>query len=377
MTKVGAKINIMQPGIYIHLPFCIVHCNYCDFPLSTRLSLSTSYDDALRQEVQMRPPQHSDTLYFGGGTPSVTSAATLNELINMVPLTKNAEITLEANPDDVSQKSLSSWLEIGITRLSLGIQSLEPSVLRLMLRRHSAQDAIAALHNAQRSGFKNINVDLMLGSPGQTAEGFLLGLIQILDFRPQHISLYMLEVHEGTLLSAQIQEGKIQPMAEEKQVSCYLQAIEVLKKAGYLHYEVSNFALAEFESRHNLKYWTSAPYYGYGVGACSYYEQRRIQNLREIPAYIQSVVSGKLPIESEISENRETEARNAVIFGLRKTDGIDVENFKVTYGIHPLSLFENKADFFISEGFLELHEGRLRLTSGGLLLSNEILSSAI
>lgn len=325
----------------------------------------------------MRPPRPSDTLYFGGGTPSVTPAHTIDGVIKMMPLTKDAEITLEANPDDVSFESLSSWLKCGITRLSLGIQSLEPAVLRTMLRRHSANQAIIAIQNAQKSGFGNINVDLMLGSPAQTAEGFLLGLLQILDFRPQHISLYMLEVHEGTLLSHQIQQGKTQQMPEEQQVGCYLQAVDLLKKAGYLHYEVSNFALAGFKSRHNLKYWTSAPYYGYGAGACSYYEQRRIQNLREIPAYIQSIASGKLPIESETLEDRETEARNAVIFGLRKTDGIDVENFRITYGIHPLSLFENRADLFLAEGFLELHEGRLRLTSGGLLLSNEILSSAI
>jgi oxygen-independent coproporphyrinogen-3 oxidase len=325
----------------------------------------------------MRPPRPSDTLYFGGGTPSVTAVDTIDGLIKMMPLTKDAEITLEANPDDVSFESLSSWLKCGITRLSLGIQSLEPAVLRAMLRRHSANQAIIAIQNAQKAGFGNINVDLMLGSPAQTAEGFFLGLLQILDFRPQHISLYMLEVHEGTLLAHQIQQGKIQQMPEEQQVSCYLQAVDLLKKAGYLHYEVSNFALAGFQSRHNLKYWTSAPYYGYGAGACSYYEQRRIQNLREIPAYIQSIVSGKLPIESETLEDRETEARNAVIFGLRKTEGIDVENFRITYGIHPLSLFENRADLFLAEGFLELHEGRLRLTSGGLLLSNEILSSAI
>jgi oxygen-independent coproporphyrinogen-3 oxidase len=325
----------------------------------------------------MRRPKLSDTLYFGGGTPSVTPVVTIRELIKMMPLTNDAEVPLEANPDDVSDASLSSWLECGITRLSIGIQSLEANALRLMLRRHSVQDAINALQNAQKSGFKNINIDLMLGSPGQTAEGFLIGLLQILDFRPQHVSLYMLEIHEGTLLARQIQEGKLQQMPDEQQVSCYLQAVELLKKAGYLHYEVSNFALPGYESRHNLKYWTSAPYYGYGVGACSYYEQRRIQNLREIPQYIRSIASGELPIESETSENLETEARNAVIFGLRKTDGIDVESFKSTYGIHPLSLFENKADLFLAEGFLELHDGRLRLTSGGLLLSNEILSSAI
>ena len=157
----------MQPGIYIHLPFCIVHCSYCDFPLSTRLSLSSSYYEALEHEVQIRPPQQADTLYFGGGTPSVTPAAIINKLIKMVPLTQDPEITLEANPDDVSEVSLSSWLECGITRLSIGIQSLESNVLRLMLRRHSPQEAIIAIQNAQKSGFKNINVDLMLDRPAK------------------------------------------------------------------------------------------------------------------------------------------------------------------------------------------------------------------
>lgn len=325
----------------------------------------------------MRPPALSDTLYFGGGTPSVTPVSVVNELITSVPLKEEAEITLEANPDDVSAESLSEWLKCGITRLSLGIQSLEPAALKAMLRRHSAQEGLKALQNAQESGFQNINVDLILGSPGQTPEGFLLGLIQILDFRPQHLSLYMLEVHEGTLLARQTLEGKAQPMEEEKQVACYLQAVALLKKAGYLHYEVSNFALAGFESRHNLKYWTNAPYYGYGAGACSYYGWQRIQNLREIPEYIQSLAAEKLPIQSEITENWETEARNALIFGLRKTEGIDVQYFQEVYGVHPLSLFENKADLFLQEGFLEVQEGHLRLTSNGLLLSNEILSSAI
>jgi oxygen-independent coproporphyrinogen III oxidase len=227
----------MHPGIYVHLPFCIVHCSYCDFPLSTRLSLSTSYDEALRKEVQMRPPKPSDTLYFGGGTPSVTPPATIKQLIRMMPLKDDAEITLEANPDDVSSTSLSSWLECGITRLSIGVQSLEANALRLMLRRHSAQDAIIALQNAQKSGFKNINVDLMLGAPGQTANGFLIGLLQILDFRPQHLSLYMLEVHEGTLLETQIQQGIVHEMPEEQQVSCYLQAVDLLKKSGPQEFE--------------------------------------------------------------------------------------------------------------------------------------------
>ena len=152
-----------------------------------------------------------------------------------------------------------------------------------MLRSHSAHDAIAAIDKIKTIGFSNLNVDLMLGSPEQTAEGFLLGLSQILDFRPQHVSLYMLEVHDGTLLDRMILKGKVEIMNENLQVDSYLQAVTLLKDRGYKHYEVSNFALAGFESRHNLKYWTSAPYYAYGAGACSYYNRKRIQNFREIP----------------------------------------------------------------------------------------------
>ncbi len=172
------------------------------------MELSRPYYDALRKELQMRPPELSDTLYFGGGTPSATPIATIQDLIREMPLTKGAEITLEANPDDVTDQSLAAWLKGGINRLSLGVQSLEPQVLRSMLRSHSAHDAIAAIDKIKTIGFSNLNVDLMLGSPEQTVEGFLIGLSQILDFRPQHVSLYMLEVHDGTLLDRMVLTGE-------------------------------------------------------------------------------------------------------------------------------------------------------------------------
>ncbi len=165
-------------------------------------------------------------------------------------------------------------------------------------------------------------------------------------------------------------------MNENLQVDSYLQAVTLLKDRGYKHYEVSNFALAGFESRHNLKYWTSAPYYAYGAGACSYYNRKRIQNFREIPEYIEALAAGRLPVDSEAIEDVETEARNAVIFGLRKIEGIDVTVFQLRYGIHPLSLFDDKGSLFLQEGFLEEKEGHLRITSSGLLISNEILASA-
>jgi oxygen-independent coproporphyrinogen-3 oxidase len=340
------------------------------------MTLARPYYEALQKEIEMRPPEFSDTLYFGGGTPSTTPVKVVQDLINRMPLTKDAEISLEANPDDVNASNLDSWLKAGITRLSLGVQSLEASALRTMLRRHSAKDSIQAIETAKQAGFSNINIDLILGSPGQTAEGFMFGLTQLLDFRPQHVSLYLLEVHEGTLLERNILNGKMGPMKENVQVDCYLQAVAVLKGHGYKHYEVSNFALAGFESRHNLKYWTSASYYAYGAGACSFYDRKRIENLRAIPDYIEALAGGRLPIKSEVTEDAETEARNAVIFGLRKIEGIEVAGFQNRYGIHPLSLFENNGSLFLEEGFLEEKDGRLRITPEGILVSNEILTSA-
>jgi oxygen-independent coproporphyrinogen-3 oxidase len=276
----------------------------------------------------------------------------------------------------MNEQTLYGWREAGITRVSLGIQSLETKALQLMLRRHSADEAITAFETAKQCGFTNINLDLMLGAPGQTAEGFMFGLSQLLDFRPQHLSLYLLEVHERTLLNQQLLAGKVEIMDENSQVDCYLEAIRLLTNSGYKHYEVSNFALAGFESRHNLKYWTSAPYFAYGAGACSYYNKTRIENLRDVGEYIQALVADRLPIRSEVIEDAETEARNAVIFGLRKIEGIDVSGFLSRHGIHPLSLFEDNGKLFLQEGFLEEKAGYLRITRNGLLVSNEILSSA-
>jgi oxygen-independent coproporphyrinogen-3 oxidase len=340
------------------------------------MALTTPYYAALKKELRMRPPELSDTLYFGGGTPSLTPVTLIGELIRMMPLTAGAEITLEANPEDVTDQSLDNWLKLGITRLSLGVQSLESPVLRSMLRIHSAKNALIAIEKAKKAGFMNLNIDLMIGSPNQTVEGFLFGLSQILDFHPQHLSLYLLEIHEGTLLDRMLLKRQAVPMNENQQVDSYLQAIKLLKKEGYRHYEISNFALAGLESRHNLKYWTSAPYYAYGVGACSYYNRKRIENLREIPEYIEALATGNLPVHSEAIEDKETEARNTVIFGLRKLEGIDVIVFESMYGFHPLSLFEDKGSFFMEEGFLEEKEGRLRITPSGLLVSNDILTSA-
>lgn len=365
-----------MPGIYIHLPFCKVHCSYCDFPLTTRTSLARDYYSCLNTEIGSRPAPEADSLYFGGGTPSLTPPSMLSEIIRSFQLTREAEITLEANPDDVTDEIVAKWLKLGITRLSLGIQSLEAPALKAALRRHRPFDAIESLRAARRGGLGNINADLIIGLPFQTKNGFFIGLEELIAIRPEHFSIYFLEVHDETALHRQLNAGKTQVMPEADQLECYEQSVERLKNSGYLHYEVSNFALPGHESRHNLKYWTSAPYYGYGAGACSYYESSRIQNLISVTEYIDAIQNGRRAVFSAVNEDADTRMRNTLIFGLRRRDGVETGQFEQTFGVSPLTLFPDAAQL-LTEGLLEIDGTRLRLTHRGMLLSNDILSQII
>jgi oxygen-independent coproporphyrinogen-3 oxidase len=365
------------PGIYVHLPFCSVHCTYCDFPLSTRLSLANRYYDALFKEIAMQPPTPGNTLYFGGGTPSLTPSEILQRLRNRFELQDDSEITLEANPDDINPSSLASWKNAGINRLSIGVQSLQDDVLQQMLRKHSAHQAISSYQLARQAGFQNINFDLILGAPRQTIAGFMNGLQQLIDLRPEHFSIYLLEVHERTALSKQIESGKVAMMPEEDQLHCYRQSIQLLQQAGYEHYEVSNFARPGFSSRHNLKYWTSAPYYAFGAGACSYLPPLRNRNISSITGYIESLEQNQLPVEEKVQEDQNMAMRNALIFGLRQTSGINMSEFQRKFGVAPLNLFDDGARNYLERRLLEISGNQLRLTLDGLLVSNEILSDAI
>ncbi len=368
----------LSPGIYVHLPFCSVHCIYCDFPITTRLSLSDGYYSALLKEIRANPPTTiADTLYLGGGTPSLAPYEVLNEIISSVPIQAAAEITLEANPDHITEKKLAGWKSLGINRLSLGIQSLENEVLKLMLRQHSPEEALNALLLSREAGFENLNADLIVGFPKQTVTGFLSGLRRLIEFRPEHFSIYLLEIHDGTALRQLVQSSRAIPMDESEQVGCFERAIEILQAEGYEHYEVSNFALKNKTSFHNMKYWLDSPYYAYGAGACSYHDSMRIRNIPDVSSYIEAMQRGDSAVEETTQEDEETQARNALIFGLRKVSGIDMNAFEKRYKRSPISLFGSEFESHIAGGLLETSQNRLRLTRKGLLLSNEVLSSAI
>ncbi len=368
----------MNAGIYVHLPFCKVRCAYCDFPLTTRLSLSQRYYTALLREIALNPSTRcADTLYFGGGTPSLTPPEIILEIKRRFLLEKDAEVTLEANPDDIEQEIAQTWKQIGITRLSIGVQSLEELVLHGMLRQHSAARALDAFRLARNAGFENINVDLIAGYPQQTVRGFLDGVQTLMELRPDHFSIYLLETDHRTALARQLDSGKVQLMPEEDQLHCFAEAIRYRQDTGYCHYEVSNFALPGLESRHNLKYWSDAPYHAYGAGACSYVEPIRTTNFSGVIEYVEALETGKLPVQSSTVEDRDTRIRNALIFGLRKRDGIHLPEFERRYGVPAVSLFPANAKEFFETGLLEIRGTHLRLTFSGMMVSNDILHTVL
>jgi oxygen-independent coproporphyrinogen-3 oxidase len=365
-------------GIYVHLPFCSIHCNYCDFPVSTQISLAPKYYLALLQEIVIRPmKEKADTLYFGGGTPSLTPVPVLKKIREQFVLTPNAEITVEANPEDINPDAIAGWIIAGINRLSLGIQSLQEPVLQSASRVHTADKALRSLEQIHASGFTNVNVDLMIGLPEQTVSGFLADLQRVIDLRPAHFSLYLLEIHDRTALNKEIQSGNRSVMKEEDQLSCYVEGIRLLQQAGFEHYEVSNFALPGFQCKHNLKYWNGDPYEGYGIGACSYLGSYRTQNVRELSRYMERISSNRNPFQDRTEEDRETKMRNRLIFGLRKRAGIDTEEFEDEFGLQALNLFRGEAGTLLQEGLLEISGKYLRLSQRGMLISNEILSLVV
>ena len=370
--------NKLTSGAYFHLPFCSVHCTYCDFPITTRLSLSNRYYAALLAEIERNIPEEKvDTIYFGGGTPSLAPVELIRDVIARLPTEPDPEVTLEANPDHISNKKLTEWRAAGINRFSLGVQSLDLPVLRAMLRQHSPEQALAAIAGTRKAGFENVNVDLILGYPAQTGTGFLSDVRRVIETEPDHFSIYLLEIHEGTALHKSIDSGSATVMEEAEQIDSFERAIELLAGAGYEHYEVSNFARPGKSSRHNQKYWNDAPYYAYGAGACSYLGSRRTRNLSSVSSYIEALESGQSPVEESSLDSETTRARNALIFGLRQIRGIDIPAFERRFGVKPDDLFEGSLQEHLANGLIEVSQNHLRLTRKGMLLSNEVLSSAI
>ncbi|HXF59070.1 MAG TPA: radical SAM family heme chaperone HemW, partial [Candidatus Saccharimonadales bacterium] len=321
----------MEYGLYIHLPYCRSICPYCDFvkaPLHraepARLLDALEREGAMALEGWSRPR----TIYVGGGTPTALDPDSLRRFLAWIgrswDVARVREWTVEANPEGLSEEKLRVLLEGGVNRLSLGLQSLEPKALRALGRIHTAEQALAALALARRAGFRNVSVDLMYGVPGETAEGFRDALATLVALRVPHLSAYPLQLEEGTPLEAKAARGSVVIAGEDQVMERYEDLVSILGRAGYRHYEVSNFALPGFHSRHNEGYWTRRPYLGLGPGAHSFDGASRWRNDESITRWFERVEAGELP-RDEMRNIGAREASEEVLFlGLRRSRGLRV-----------------------------------------------------
>jgi len=373
-------------GIYIHIPFCVNKCPYCDFYSITDLSLKSRYLQALLKEMQLGrlPSLAFDTLYLGGGTPSVFDPVEIEQIIEtayaQLKILPDAEVTLEVNPGTVTLDSLKAYRAVGINRLNIGIQSFQDANLEFLGRIHSAKDAALAMAWARQAGFDNIGIDLIYGLPQQTGENWRFDLEHGVQLRPDHLSCYMLTCEPGTGLDRDLRCGRYRPLEDGKVRALFDLTMDYLKAHGYLHYEISNYARKTGEdapprmSRHNLKYWTFAPYVGLGAAAHSFIEPQRSWNYSDVKRYIRKLDSRKRPVEETEVLTPEQLLTEAVFLGLRTIKGIDLVAFKRKFGLDFLMSYKKTISELENEGLLQRQPDRIALSRKGLALLDSVVS---
>lgn len=371
-------------GVYLHLPFCAQKCAYCHFaidPARPSDARRDRYLGALTTEIGGSKGGFADTIYFGGGTPSLVPPERIGELIRAVrgryDLAPSAEITLEANPKDLDERGFAELLAAGVNRLSLGVQSFDDAVLREMFRDHTGEDAAAAARAAREAGFRNVSMDLILGWPGETRERFLLSLHRLLELRPDHVSLYVLETDGRTVVAHRAREGTLRLPDDDLVADLFLEAEDALSAAGIDAYEISNFARPGFESRHNLKYWDDGPFHAFGMSAHGFDAGVRYWNEATFGSYCAAVETrGSARAGERVLCARER-LEEAVMTGLRVRRGIDRRDFRARHGVDVVERFGEALRPSIEAGLLIVDETAVRLTRRGVLMSSEVLSAVI
>lgn len=386
-----------ETGIYIHIPFCRSRCSYCDFATGLyQREIAERYLAALVREIEQwnesEVQNQVDTIYFGGGTPSLLTPSQIDQILNSLQrrftVSAGAEITLELNPGSVGgaeYQSTSERIEVlgdfrhlGITRVSFGAQSFHDQELARLGRTHNAAQILDTFRDLRTAGFENISFDLIAGLPGQTIEMWNRNLDQALALRPEHLSFYLLEVHTSTPLSEHIKRG-LQPAPDEDLAAVmYERMLEEATAGGYQHYEISNLCLPGFESRHNSKYWTRQPYIGFGCSAHSYDGDRlRWSNERDLQKYLGLVESSLSPVRARESLTEEELRAEALFLGLRMMGGISAREFRDAYNLDVLQHHREDFTRFREAGLLEINGDTIKLTRSGALLSNEVFSAFV
>jgi len=365
-------------GIYIHIPFCRQACHYCDFHFSTNLSRESEIVQAICHEIDDRSDyvnERIETIYFGGGTPSILSANCLNEILAAIKksfeVSSSAEITLEANPEDLDKAKLRELRLSGVNRLSIGFQTFSDAKLKWMNRIHSSEEALKSFHNARESGFDNISVDLIYALPDHGLDAWMKDLQLAASFNPEHISIYGLTIEERTVFGKRKISGLLIEEPEEMAAEQYLQTIEVLEANGYKQYEVSNFAKPGFESKHNSSYWAGDKYLGVGPGAHSFDGRSRQFNVRNNAKYLKAISANSSYHESEELSKSQI-ANERILTRLRTSSGIDLEKFKSDFELNLLAEHQELIEQLRKQNFLKIKEQNLFLTSTGFLVADEI-----
>jgi oxygen-independent coproporphyrinogen-3 oxidase len=372
-------------GLYVHVPFCERKCTYCHFAIDPHRpddGRQERYVRAVLAEMGLAEPGVADTLYFGGGTPSLLAASRIQRIVELArerfALRSDAEITLESNPRDLGKDALGALRAIGVDRLSVGVQALDDAVLHEMGRRHTAAEALAAVQDARAAGFRNVSVDLILGWPGESEQRWMRGLDELLLVQPDHVSLYLLEVAERTALAHGIARGRVRLPDDALEEALYHATVARLEETGLLRYEISNFARPGLESRHNGKYWDDEPFLGFGLSAHSYRGQRRWWNAPTFGAYCLAMeATPPSPVAGSRHLDAHTLASEALFTGLRRRHGIDLESFRARYGVDVLERFGAALRDAFDARLVEVRGCRLQLTDRGLLLSNEVFRAFV
>ena len=376
---------MIAAGLYVHIPFCSSRCSYCDFATGLyQHELAEQYVRALISEIKSSRfhNEHVDTIYFGGGTPSLLTPSQLDRILAILhdhfAIDPASEITLEINPGSVNEEKLRAFRSLGINRASFGAQTFDDKELAKLGRSHSAADTLKTFADLHRSGFDNVSLDLIAGLPGQTLAGWQRNIKQALDLRPEHLSFYLLEVHQGTPLAEHIRRG-IQPEPDDDLAGVMYQwMLEQASEAGYEHYEISNLCQPGFHSRHNVKYWTAAPYYGFGCSAHSYDGQtQRWSNHRDVSKYVETIESGLSPVVDEQQLSQTDVRAEALFLGMRLMRGIDLRRYRESFGVDLRDEHGEDLDRFCRAGLLEFDGDLIRLTRNGALLSNEVFAAFV
>lgn len=368
-------------GIYIHIPFCRKACHYCNFHFSTSLQNATDVLQAIEKEIELRSGEVTEeitTIYFGGGTPSLVDNTVIENVLAEIgrnfTINPKAEITLEANPDDITIEKAKSWKDIGINRFSLGIQSFEDDYLQWMNRAHSASQSFAAIEIIRETGFENFSIDLIYGTPGQTTEGWTKDLQTAIDLKIPHLSCYALTVEEKTALHNLIEKGEKENINPEEQAERFELLMKLTTAAGYHHYEISNFALPGYESKHNSAYWEGVPYLGIGPSAHSYDGIKRKWNIANNISYTKAILDHSPLFEEEILSKNDR-FNEYCMTALRRSKGIEKQKIISLGGMEGLSIINKMILPYIESNKVIEDENSWKLTNEGKFFADGIAAS--